>query len=244
MTSKLAFVVVPLALLGMTFPAAGEGAIKQPPEKTTTERVDFAPGGMIRINGSYGDLNVEGWDRPEVEVTVIKTLPYGHKAKQPDQGASDLDRVRIVTEHKSPPELTISTELPSRRLRWAPPFTRHTSGGVMVQYEIHVPRDSRLDIHHGAGYVSVAGVVGDIGASVGRGDILLWLPPGSYSLDARTKFGIVSSDLEGSAHNRHLIGESFTQDNPPPSHRLHLRMGFGGITLKEILPESQAPVPK
>ena len=143
MTSKPAFVVVALTLLKMTLLASGEGGIKQPPEKTTTERVDFAPGGMIRINDSYGDLNIEGWDRPEVEVTVIKTLPYGHRAKEPDQGASDLDRVWIVTEHKSPPELTISTALPSRRLPWTPPFTRHTTGGVMVQYEIHVPRDRR-----------------------------------------------------------------------------------------------------
>ena len=81
--------------------------------------------------GSYGDLNVDGWDRPEVEVTVIKTLPYGYKAKQPDQGAADLDRIRIVTEHKSPPEVTISTALPSRS-GWMPPFTRHTTGGVMA----------------------------------------------------------------------------------------------------------------
>ena len=241
MRFQLAFMVVPLTLLGMTLPASGAGALKEPPQKTTTERVNFAPGGTIRIDGSYGDLNVEGWDRPEVEVTVIKTLPYGYKAKQPDEGAAALDRVRIVTEHKSPPELTISTGLPSRRPSWMPPFWRHPTGGVGVEYDIHVPRDSRLAIHHGTGSVSVNDIAGDIDTRVGRGDILLWLPPGSYSLDARTKFGIISSDLEGAAHNKYLIGESFTQVNPPPSHRLHLRMGFGGITLKEILPESQAP---
>lgn len=243
MTSKLASMMVPLSLLGMALPVRGEGGIKPPPEKTTTERVDFAPSGMIRINGSYGDLNVDGWDRPEVEVTVIKTLPYGQKPKQADQGTADLDRIRIVTEHKSSPELTISTELPARHPAWTPPFTRHTTGGVMVEYEIHVPRDSRLAIHHGTGSVSVSGVTGDIQARAGRGDILLWLPPGSYSLDARTKFGVVSSDLDGAAHNKYLIGESFTQTNPPPSRRLYLRMGFGGITLKKILPESQAPDP-
>jgi hypothetical protein len=240
MTPKIVFVAVPLALVGMTLPLSGEGGIKPPPEKATTERASFAPGGTIRIDGSYGDLNVEGWDRPEVEVTVIKSLPYGYKPKQPDQSAADLDRVRILTEHKSPTGLTISTVLPSRSA-WLPPFTRHTTGGVTVKYEIHVPRDSRLAIHHGTGSVSVSGVTGDIDVRAGRGDILLWLPPGSYSLDARTKFGIVSSDLEGAAHNKYLIGESFVQANPPPSHRLHVRMGFGGITLKRMLPESQAP---
>ena len=82
MTPKLAFVILPFGLL------YGESAIKPPPEKTTTEHVDFAAGGLIRINGSYGDLNVAGWDRPEIEVTVIKLLPYGYKPKQPEQAAA------------------------------------------------------------------------------------------------------------------------------------------------------------
>lgn len=232
MTPKLALAMVPLSLLGMALP---------PPQTTTTEHADFAPGGLIHINGSYGDLNVEAWDRPEIEVDVIKSLPYGYKPKQPDQAAVRLDGIHIVIERTTPAEAAITTSLLERRPAWIPPFTRHTTGGVSIEYEIHVPRDSRLAIHHGTGSVSVSGVAGDIDARVGRGDILLWLAAGSYSLDARTKFGLVSSDLEGSAHNKHLIGESFTQANPPPAHRLHLRMGFGGITLKEILPESQAP---
>jgi hypothetical protein len=243
MTRILPFIVIPLTLLGLTLPTPGEGALKPPPEASITQHVDFAPGGVIRINGSYGELNVDGWDRPEIEVTVNKSLPYGYKSKQADQAKAHLDGVRIVTECKTPTEATISTELPSRHPSWTPPFTRHTAG-VTVQYEIHVPRDSRLEIHHGTGTVSVSGIAGDIDAKVGRGDILLWLLPRSYSLDARTTFGIVSSDIEGSARNKYLIGESFTKANPPPTHRLHLRMGFGGITLKEILPESQAPTAK
>ena len=185
-------------------------------------------------------MNIEGWDRPQVEVIVIKTLPYANKPKPPERSTAALDQVRIVTEKKSSPELTISTKLPARSA-WIPPFTGHTAHGVMAEYEIHVPRESRLVIQHGTGTVSVNGVSGDIDARGARGDILLWLPPGTYALDARTKFGIVSSDLDGAAHNKYLIGESFTEPNPPPAHRLHLRMGFGGITLKKILPESQPP---
>ena len=232
MKPKLALLVVPLSLLGMALP---------PPESTTTEHADFAPGGLIHINGSYGDLNVDAWDRPEIEVTVIKSLPYGYKPKQPDEATTRLAGVHIAIERKTPAEATITTSLPERHPAWTPPFTRHTTGGVTVEYEIHVPRDSRLAIHHGTGSVSVSGVTGDIDARAGRGDILLWLPPGVYALDARTTFGVVSSDVAGAGHNKYLIGESFTQANPPPAHRLYLRMGFGGITLKEVLPESQAP---
>ena len=104
-----------------------------------------------------------------------------------------------------------------------------------------VPRDSRLAIHHGTGMVSVSGVTGDIEASAGRGDIVLWLEPGAYSVDAKTKLGSVSSDLEGASLSQYLTGQHFTHVDPAPSRRLRLRMGFGGITIKQILPESEVP---
>ena len=61
--------------------------------------------------------------------------------------------------------------------------------GVTTEYQIHVPRASRLEIHHGGGYVFVADVTGDIEATSRHGDILLMLPgPGPYSIDAKSKF--------------------------------------------------------
>jgi len=112
-----------------------------------------------------------------------------------------------------------------------------TTNDVQADYEIHVPRDSRLAIQHGEGLVQVRGVTGDIDASARRGDILLWLPLGAYSIDARTRFGTVSSELDGAAGNYYLIGEHFTRTSPAPSHRLTLRAGFGGITIRQIPPE-------
>jgi hypothetical protein len=115
-----------------------------------------------------------------------------------------------------------------------------TTNDVEADFEIHVPRDSRLAIEHGSGLVQVRWVTGDIKASVRRGDILIWLPLGPYSIDAQTKFGIVSSELDGATGSRFLIGERFTRTSPAPSHRLDLRMGFGGITIRQIPPETEA----
>ena len=70
----LTFLVVPLSLLGIAFPSFAQETTKQPGEATTTERMNFAPGGTIRVEHSYGDLRVEGWDRPEVKITVTKSL--------------------------------------------------------------------------------------------------------------------------------------------------------------------------
>jgi hypothetical protein len=218
--------------------AGGADVVGKPVELVTTDHVNFASGGLIRIDGSYGTLNIEGWDKAEVEVTVTKSRPlrFGDSPK-PDDDKRRLESIGIKTALKSPTELTISTTLPSVHRMWLSLLPRTTTNDVDADYEIHVPRDSRLAIQHGAGFVQVRGVTGDIQATAGRADILLWLPLGAYSVDAKTKFGIVSSELDGTASNQHLIGEHFARANPAPSHRLDLRVGFGGITIRQIPPE-------
>jgi hypothetical protein len=243
MSHKAWLALLPIVLAALP-PSAVAEDFKQV-QATNTERVSFAPGGLIRMTGSYGEVIVEGWDRPEVEITVVKSMPFDYMPEE--KAAKHLENVRIVTERKSDTELLIATALPRRGGHFSPPLPAKTKGSVSLEYQIHVPRDSRLAIHHGAGSVTVSGVSGDIEATAGRGDIVLWLPPGSYSpssysIDAKVKFGRVSSELDGAALSQYLIGQRFTGVNPSPAHRLYLRMGFGGITILGIKPESEAPV--
>jgi hypothetical protein len=213
-----------LVLTGFALSAFGA---EQRVEVTSSERINFAPGGIIRVDGSYGNLNVEGWDRAEVEVTVVKSTQKYYESKQREKAATKLEPVRVSTERRSDTELVISTL---------------KRGGVSVDYEIRVPRDSRIDIRHGAGQIIVANVTGDIHATGHRGDILLLLPDsGAYSIDAKTKVGVVTSDFARDLHHRrYLIGERFA--SPSASHRVFLRMGFGGITIKNVPSEAEPPV--
>jgi len=158
---------------------------------------------------------------------VTKSLPPGSGAQHAEKAAHRLDRVRISAERRSNTELAVST----------------TKSSLNIEYEIQVPRNSRLAIHHRVGYVSVSGVTGDIDATCHRGDLLLWLPEkGAYSIDARSKVGTVQSDLSGSFSSRYLVGRRFSRSDPSPSSRVYLRAGFGGITIKPVLPESEAPL--
>src|ERR1035441_4160304 len=113
------------------------------------------------------------------------------------------------------------------------PYLWGGKGGVKVEYLIHAPHDSRLVIQHGAGYVLVSGMTGDVEATSHSGDILLMLPDsGTYSIDARSKLGVVSSDFAGAAHRRHLVGSGFASVTSSPSHRIYLRTLMGGITIR------------
>jgi hypothetical protein len=232
-----------IAVVFLAWPLFGNNGTK-PVQMTSTERVNFAPGGTIRVNGSYGVLKVEGWDRPEVEVTVTKSRPPFGESKTQDRDERRLESIHVVMNRDSPTLLTISTTLASRHGDWAPPLPSTTTNGVAADYEIHVPRDSRLVIHHRTGSVFVSDVTGDIEASGRRGDIVLMLPDSStYSIDAKTRFGTVSSDFEGSAKSRYLVGQRFARTIPSTSRRLYLRMGFGGITIKAVPPEVPTTVP-
>jgi hypothetical protein len=202
----------------------------QPPH---TQLVNFAPGGAVRIDEPHGDVYVEGWDHAEVEVTVVKSMPYEYKRKHPEEASKHLDNVSVVTELNSATELTISTMHPGSR----------NTDSVIIHYEIHVPRDSRLTIHRATGSVFVVGLTSDIEIGCGRGDIQLMLRDSSeYSIDAVSKFGTVISDFEGTTKlKRYRLGERYStgpRASGQSAPRIHLRMGFGGITIKAVPPEA------
>src|SRR5579863_6179298 len=121
----------------------GEESAKKPMEVSGTERVSFASGGTIRFDKSFGDLYVEGWDQPQVEMTLIKSF---ERYDAPKDAAQRLEGVKFTAEHPSQTELVIGTTIPPHS------FFQHPFGGkgpVNVRYELHVPRDSHLVIHHG-----------------------------------------------------------------------------------------------
>jgi hypothetical protein len=223
--------LIAITTLVFGFQLFAQDAIKQPGQVTTTDRVNFAPGGVIRLTTTSSNLFVEAWDRPEVEITTTKS----------SQRAKCLDDVHVATNRHSATELAVSTTVPSSSF-FARLFGR--TCGAKVEQHIQAPRDSKLVIHHGAGYVLVSRISGDIEASSRSGDIVLMLPdPGPYSIDAKSKFGSVSSDFVGTAHREKLIGEQFASAKPPQSRRIYLRIGFGGITIKEVPLTPIAPVP-
>ena len=144
---------------------------KQSFETTTTERVNFAPGGTIRLNNSYGYLTVEGWDEPAVEIVVIKSTDGFYPPSRQKQAEKSFAEVRVATERRSDKELAISMHFSGRHR-----FLPRAKHGVTVEYRMHVPRESRLVIHHDNGYVWVSDMTGDLEVRSHTGDMIVMLP--------------------------------------------------------------------
>jgi hypothetical protein len=239
MTNRLPMILGLCALGTIHLLPAAEGTYEKGPRQSfeviNTERVPFAPGGTIRIGNSYGYLTVEGWDAPEVEITVIKSTDRFYEPSQQERAEQPFAQVRVAAERRSDKELTISTILPARHR-----FLPKAPHGVTAEYRIHVPHDSRLVVHHDNGYVWVSDVTGDLDVRSHTGDMIVMLPDaGPYSIDARTRLGSVSSDLTGKSMSRlsqFLLGSHFAYASQAPKRRVYLRMGRGSIEILQDRP--------
>src|ERR1022692_4989257 len=101
MTRRLTTLFLALNAVGVLLPAFGDEASKRPVEVVHTERVSFAPGGVIHVSHSFGSVTVEGWDRPEVEVTVVKSRERYYEPKRREQAAAGLGAARSAGDGES-----------------------------------------------------------------------------------------------------------------------------------------------
>jgi len=202
-------------------------------QAVTTDRVDFAAGGTIRFEGSVGELNIEGWDQPQVQVTLTR-FDYADAADK-DREKGKLERIALKTEKRSGNELVITTTLPHRNF-----FVRKVQGATAadMNYRIMVPRDSHLIVHHGDGDVIVYDVGGDVEATARTGSIVVQLQdPAQYVIDARCKVGDVYSDYDGKYRTPLHVGESLLASAQPPAHRVFLRVRIGDIDIVKMGPK-------
>ncbi|MGA2116313.1 MAG: hypothetical protein ABSH56_16350 [Bryobacteraceae bacterium] len=191
-----------------------------------------AASGTIQVNNAYGEVNVEGWDRPDVEVTVTRSVFQYGTPQEREAAQRYLNQFRVNTAKAANGDLMISTILPSRN-RLIRLFRGW--GDFTVEYRIQVPFHSRLRIREGKGDVVITDVAGDIDARAHVGDILVQVPQSAtYQVDARCRFGGVYSDLPGTSGHASLFGRSFRENASTASHRLFLRVGAGGVSVQQF----------
>lgn len=200
---------------------------------TTTQHLTLPAGGAVHVTKWSGEVEVEAWDQPDVELTAVIATPPG----EDEYSKPRLQLTHIaMTRHGN--ELVIATT------------KGHGAGHPAVDYKIRAPRNARLVVDRGSGEVHMTGLSGDIRAAVRRGEIVLLLPQDAhYAIDAKSDMGNVVSDFAGpagAASRRHpwIFGHGFTAAaQGPAAHTLYLRAGFGDLLiLKDIHPVRPGPL--
>jgi hypothetical protein len=212
---------------------------KQKVQVSKTERVDLPSGGTLRLTRSTGVLTVEAWDRPDVEITTIKSTKAEYDVREREKATNDLDKVRVAAGRRGD-ELVITTAFPRHRA-----YSRFD-----LEYRIKAPAAARLIADHDVGDVNIDGLAGDIQVSLLQGEIMLHLPEeGRYNINAKSRFGDVNSDFPGPEKRRWwLLGHRSVNQDSQAAHKLNLRVGFGDIVILKMrvpaLPGPPTPAPK
>jgi hypothetical protein len=195
------------------------------PRITKTEKFEFTGGATIQLKNSVGELDVEGWDRPDVELTTIK---WPRENQPREAGVKMLDRVHVTAAPQGN-NLVIASDYPKHKaITW--PF--HLEPDFNLEYQIRAPRAAKLVIDHGMGQVNIRDMTGDIHITNHNGDIALLLPDGKYAIDAKSGIGSVVSDFDGKERREHWFGHQFQGDDA--STKLYLRIGFGDILILKM----------
>ena len=223
---------------GMTCLLRADDPVRQKVQVTSTQRLELAPGGTVKLKNSAGEVSVEGWDQPGVEITTVKSTRTEYSSAESAKATHDLDGVKIAAERANG-EVVIATNYARRRRLPFALLAGHATN-IDLNYRIKVPRDAHVMVDHEIGDVHFSDVTGDIRATTHQGAITLRLPPGGqYELDAKTKIGSITSDFPGSTQRRFwLFGRSFLHEAKAP-HKLYLRTGVGDI----VILESRMPQP-
>jgi hypothetical protein len=229
---RLALAALGVSYLLLAVDAPGQ---KEKLQQTKTERMDFTSGGLLRLNDLAGVLTIEGWDQSGVEITTTKTTKEEYDSATREKGVAELNQVRLAIErHRD--ELVVTATIP-RHGHFKPPLP----GGTRVDLvsHVYVPHSARLAVDHGSGNLYIEDVAGGIEAAIGQGTILLRLPgQGQYAIDAKSKWGRVTSDFSGQERKAWWqVGHQFVGHPEGSAQKLRLRAGYGDIiVLKERVP--------
>ncbi len=178
--------------------------------------------GTLLIDTRMGDLQIDGWDRPRVEVEAEKVVEAGtaEKAKR----LYELVKIRLEGQDK---QVRLATIYPPRSLRR--PFRGESK--ISVNFHIRMPYDANLSLHCVDGDVRVAGIVGSEQLFVHYGDVEINVPDiyRVRSLEAHTWLGYVESDLHGTSEDTAGFRPRISFHNSGGNQDILVKVHMGGV---------------
>src|SRR3989441_9972632 len=197
-------------------------------------------GGFLELQNVNGTVDVQGWDRNEIQVHAVKTAK--HKE-------SDLERVSIEVDAK-PDAISIATRYP-----------QNEGVEVAVEYTIHVPHGARVehigtvngtlrvagvetveDLHTVNGNIEVFEAGGTVHAHTTNGNVHLELAHllEKNAASAETTNGSVvlalpssaQADLEARCLNGNFYSElPIAMESSQKPREIHGKLGHGGFPI-------------
>lgn len=176
--------------------------------------------GTLTIDTRMGDIHVESWDQPRLEIEAEKVV----EARDEKHAQPLYDRLQVVLTGQDK-QVLLRTVYPPRGLRR--PFRGESK--LSVNFRIHMPFDANLTMKCVDGNVRVSGLAGQQAINVNYGDVEIDVPSvyRLRSLNARSILGYVQSDIHG--ENSAGWGRRIMFWNSGGDQDIKIRVRMGGV---------------
>ena len=176
--------------------------------------------GLLTVDTRLGDIQIEGWDEPRLEIEAEKVV----RARSKEAAKPLYERLTVVLEGQDK-RILLRTLYPPRRL-WRP-FRGEAQ--LTVNYRIKMPFDANLVLKCVDGDVIVRGVEGKEQILVNYGDVEIDIPSIDRlrSLHALTWLGYVQSNLHGEGNAG--FGPRISYWNPSGAQDILVKVRMGGV---------------
>jgi len=176
--------------------------------------------GTLFVDTRIGDVRVEGWDKPGVEIDAEKVVQAGS-----EEGARKLFEQIQIQLNENGEEVFLRALFPPRR----PWRLFRGATKLSVNFRIRMPYEAKLTLQCVDGDVRVSGIAGHQQIRVSYGDVEVTIPsvPRLHSLDARAFLGYVQSDLHG--EDSAGWGRQISFLNAEGDQDIQIRVRLGGV---------------
>ena len=174
--------------------------------------------GLLSIDSRTGDIHVEGWDEPRLEIEAEKVV----RTKSSEAAKPLYEQLTVLLQGQDQSVL-LRTLYPPRKV-WRP---FHGEARLSVNYRIKMPYDANLALKCVDGDVWIRGLQGKQQILVNYGDVEIDIPSLERlrSLRAHAWLGYVQSDLHGEDKGGFGPGIYFWNPNGEQDIRVKVRMG-------------------
>jgi hypothetical protein len=169
-------------------------------ELTTVDRYAFGAEGIVDILSRNGSVRVEGWDRPEAELTVTRKLdtPRGFFAVLTG-GQPSEKRAQAILEAANP-EVASGAGV----LRIRAPKTEYGEPQVTIHLSLRVPRATGLRIESNNGRVQASDLAGTLEACTDNGELEIARVSGpvvAHTKNGRLRLAAIDGDVVADTNN-------------------------------------------
>jgi hypothetical protein len=206
----------PLAIIVFLLLLASPWSYAATVEEVFTKQISFQQGGYLELHNSNGGVELQSWDKNEVEIKAYKRVRAESKAE-----AEELMKELKVEVVQTGPEIKVETITPQAIRKDGGFFSWLFNGdnnSFSVEYEIKVPKSIDLNIETTNGKVYCKQIKGRLRLDSTNGKII-----------AREIEGLVRSKTTNGSLDIELL-------SVPPNEEINFSTTNGSITLH--LPEN------